>query len=371
MHSKFGKISLVLVFLVALWLPLIAMTTGPREITSTGEKRRLAEMPQLNLSQPQKFTKEFESFYDDHFGLRQLFIRWFHLIQVTLLNVSSSGSVIKGRDGWLFQTGELHEKDIRNAWPFSDGELKRWAKVLQNKYDTLKSMGIDYLFVIPPNKHLVYGEHLPSSIKKVGKYSRAEQLEYYIRKNTTVPILFLRPNLLESKDDIRLYHKTDTHWNDYGAYVGYANIIKLLQEQFSNLPLIKLDVDDFITIKKPGGDLAENLNLGDVFIEQHITPKHWRPKCAQYSGIPQNATRFEKFKNPFTTRCKSAQQRLLMFRDSYSLDMMPYLSETFRYIHYFPASPVPLEGMLKLVKEHRPDIVIEERASRWLRTPAG
>ena len=60
-----------------------------------------------------------------------------------------------------------------------------------------------------------------------------------------------------------------------------------------------------------------------------------------------------------------------MFRDSYSLAMMPYLSESFGYVYYVPSAPVPLAALQELVQEKRPDVVIEQRASRWLRTPEG
>ena len=371
LFTKTGRTILALIFVAVIWLPLVVMLATPQKEVSELENRRLAEAPELDLEAPQRFTEAFERYFNDHFGFREHLIYLFRLLEVKIFRVSQAGNVIFGDDGWLFQAGREQVADIRNNWPFSDGELAEWAQHLSAKHDALRERGIEYLFVVAPNKHLIYPEKLPASMNRVRNESRVEQLVNYLNAHTDVPILDLRPALLEAKQPLRPYHRTDTHWNAWGAYVGYRTIVEHLRERMSGLRAVELGPDDFAKRETPGWDLARALSMQDELAETEIYPADWQASCAVYEGLPENFTRTDQNNDAFSTRCASSTGRLLMFRDSYALAMMPYLSETFGYIHYFPASPVPLDGMLKVVVEHKPDVVIEERSTRWLRKPYG
>lgn len=359
------------VFLIFLWAPLlIAMATPDKEI-SPAEKRKLNPMPQLNWDTLPDFPQNFEKYYNDHFGLREELLYAHSSYQFALLNVSSSNRVIVGKDGWLFQNGHSHVKDMRNLWPFSPGELQRWANVLTAKYQWCKQQNIAYFFVLTPSKHLIYPEMLPGGYQPVNKTSRADQLIDYLQKHTAVPVIDMRKALLKEKKKLRTYHKTDTHWNSYGAYVGYRQMMKQIKKELKGLKPVSIKRNDFKMVSEPAGDLANSLNLQHVLSENSPKPTKWNATCLGNStlkGVPDDAARNQQW---FTTSCAQKKYRAVMFRDSYSLAMMPYLSETFGYIYYIPHSPVPVVNMKKIVTEQQPDIVIEQRTTRWLRTPEG
>jgi alginate O-acetyltransferase complex protein AlgJ len=366
-----GRRVLIVLFLAIIWLPLVVMLATPRQEVSEFENRRLAEAPELDLGSPHELAGDFERYFNDHFGFRQTLIYWFRLLEVKVFRSPRAGGVILGDDGWLFQAGSEQVADIRNNWPFRPAELAEWAQLLTEKHEALRERGIEYLFVFTPNKHLIYPEKLPAAVNRVRETSRADQLIRYLDQHTDVPILDLRPALFAAKERLRPYHRTDTHWNDWGAYVGYRTLIEKLEGRIPGLRAVELGPDDFQRRRTPGWDLARALSMQEVLPEIDIHPAGWRPECAVYEGLPQNFTDVDRNNEKFSTRCESGRGRLLMFRDSYSLAMMPYLSETFEYIHYFPASPVPLDGMLRVVDEEKPDIVIEQRSTRWLRKPYG
>ena len=368
--SSARKILLCL-FTGLIWLPLLVMLVTPQRQYSEFENRRLAPPPELDLEAPKRFALGFEDFINDHFGFRQPLIHLFRLLEVNLFKVTQSGTVLFGKDGWLFQAGQEQVADYRNNWPFTEIELAEWADGLEAKHRALGKKGIGYLFVFAPNKHLVYPEKLPDSINRVRDESRVDQLVDYLSKHTDVPILDLRPALHEAKTRLRPYHKTDTHWNAWGAYVGYTALIERLRQRFPKLQAVELGPEDFARRETPGWDLARALSMEQELKEIEIYPREWGPRCATYHGLPSEPTRWDRNNKPFSTKCSSGHHRLLMFRDSYALALMPYLSETFRYIHYYPASPVPLAGMLEVIEEQRPELVIEERSTRWLRKPFG
>jgi len=371
LFTRYAKNALVALFAVAIWLPLVVMLVTPQRKVSEFENRRLAALPKLNFENPRKLAEDFENYLDDHFGFREHLIRLFRILEVKVFHVSQTGQVIFGKDDWLFEAGHRQIADIRNNWPFNKAQLEEWARVLSAKHERLQKEGIVYLFVFAPNKHLIYPEKLPASVNRVSDRSRLYQLVDYLDEHTDVPFLDLRQPLFEAKKQLRPYHRTDTHWNAWGAYVGYSALIEYLQKRFPDLRKVKLSADDFAKRKRPGINLARTISMQDQLTEIEIYPEKWQPTCAIYEGLPEHFTRLDMNNNPFITRCKKGHKRLLMFRDSYSLDMVPYLSETFRYVHYYHKSPVPLKGMLRLIKQDNPDMVIEERSTRWLRKPYG
>ncbi len=287
------------------------------------------------------------------------------------MGVSTSNRVIVGKDGWLFQNGRDHANDIRNIWPFSLGELKHWARILSIKHNWLKSQGIEYVFIIPPSKHLIYPEKLPAAFKPVHKTSRMDQLVHYLGENTDITIVYMRERLIDAKERLRPYHKTDTHWNSYGAYLGYLELMSNIHRKLPDLKLVKIKRKAFAMRTEKGKDLAQSLNLQNKIKEEAPFPEKWNGECLYNSTIKGEQNIVNRNRQWFPTSCDHGNYKAVMFRDSYSLAMMPYLSETFSSIYYVPHSPANIKTLKEIILEQKPDTVFELRTSRWLRTPEG
>ena len=99
--------------------------------------------------------------------------------------VSPSKAVIKGRDGWLFYADDGAMADYAAAPPFTGAELERWRHTLQDTSDWLRAQGITYVFVIAPDKHVIYHEYMPETIRRTS-ISRIDELVSYLREHSTV-----------------------------------------------------------------------------------------------------------------------------------------------------------------------------------------
>ena len=128
MCSQIIRYIVIIFFMVSLWTPLIIAMTTPAKDVSLTEKRKLAPLPALGWDSWSNFPQAFEAYYNDHFGLREQLLQGYNYYQFSLLNISSSNRVIVGKNGWLFQNGGDHVKDMRNIWPFSPAELQHWAR---------------------------------------------------------------------------------------------------------------------------------------------------------------------------------------------------------------------------------------------------
>ena len=116
------------------------------------------------------------------------------------------------------------------------------------------------------------------SIKGGAGAFRLDALVELVRSATpttlTWPVLDLRPSLLAKKSAGLLYHKTDSHWNQLGAFYGDQAIVERLRAHYPQLR--QLELTDFsVETTAHRGDLLHM----DVLFEGYMEPAPFlRPK---------------------------------------------------------------------------------------------
>jgi len=364
---------LPLLFLLLIFLPLADMIFRIGRPVPIRENRKLAAKPRFTLRQPWGFLKNYEAYFNDHFGFRTRLLLAHNRLVYGLFRVSATEKVIIGRQGWLFlsrMADFTNEVDYYRAIkPFSLGELAAFKKVLEERRDWLAERGIRYLFMLAPNKSTIYPEFMPAYLNKVHPRSRMDQLVDYLARHSDLRILDLRPALLKEKQSARIYHKTDSHWNDLGGYFVYREMMRRLGEYFPGVRPMQLG--DFVVgrVSGPEGDLASMLALrSDRWREilSTIEPKvpfQARPAASTPGFAPVNT-----WIHLDATECPGAPiAAAVMVRDSFGHQLIPFLSETFARIvyiwdwdlHFFP----------DVIAKEKPFIVIDEMAERSLLNP--
>lgn len=357
--TKTPRIVLV-IFCLVLLAPLLGQWLRLDSFTNS-DNRKLARCPSLKWSFPvlQKFPRQYQAYYNDNFGFRNTLVRGNHLLRYGLLGVSPSDQVIIGKNGWLYYTGAGEIEDCRGITHYNDDQLRRWTYALTLKRDWLKSQGIRYLFVIGPNKSTIYPEYLPAQYFRVRRESGLDDFIAYVRNHTDLEVVDLRQRLLEEKAKHVLYLRTDTHWNDYGAFVAYREMIRLVTGWFPAIkPLARSDFD--VSFKKTGaGDLAGMIGGREFLSDENYKFASKHPFAAVRIGDTTGP------RDPFTMKnSEDALPRALVFRDSFFTGMLPYFAENFSNSHFIWArwnSNTPME---ELIAKHKPDIVIEEVVER-------
>jgi alginate O-acetyltransferase complex protein AlgJ len=351
---------LIGLFLVALVAPLIAMAIIPGQSTSSDEYRTLAPRPPLpqTLREFAKFPGRFGLYFNDHFGFRRPLIRLQALVKVKALGGSVTPQVIVGKDGWLFLDPAYDPSlsQSRSEKPFTSEQLARWQQALVVRHDWLAQRGIRYLFVIVPEKQSIYPEYLPDSNRYLQQTSRFDQLVIYLKENSDLEILDLRPPLLAAKQSRRVYFKTDTHWNARGGLVASQAIVRELAKSFPEMK--PLDESDCVTVRTAmsTGDLARMMGLNGWFVEEVEGMQIRAPGFVLQ--VESHGTDWMLV----TTNRDQHLPRLLAFCDSFSMALATFLSQHFnravyRQQLYFDPGQVELE---------RPQIVMQEMAERYL-----
>lgn len=365
---------LIAIFIIGISLPLLATfwnSAGGR--FNAGEKRKLAEFPSLHFTREgmNKFPDDFSKYFDDNFGMREKLIRLHSYIKGFFFGVSPTQNAIMGKQGWLFLGDGNIVADYRHTHPFTDEELKRWRDVLVAKRDWLAARGIKYLFVVSPDKHSIYPEFMPDNLYQVRPDSCLDQLLAYLKVNSTIEILDLRPALLAEKANTRVYHKTDTHWNERGAFVAYQQIMQRLSQ---NLPEMQYKtLADFQPVEEiaEGQDIANMMGLRSAMHEQVLRLEPKAKLCARAVDFKLSSDfqwpAYPPGHEAYARECNQNKIKAVFFQDSFGTALVPFISEHFKqttFIWDYPNYAV----MNATVRQEHPDVVIEERVERHLKT---
>ncbi len=355
--------ALIVLFLVAILLPGLATLAGVDREIIQGENRELAPFPRLGLDRESlaAFPDGFTRYFEDHFAFRARLVEWQGRARLEYLRSSPQATVINGKNGWLFYADDGSMEDYISASPFSHQELEIWRTTLQDTQDWLESQGITYLFVLAPDKHAIYQEMMPDDIRRLHAEWRYDRLAQYLRERSTVHTLDLGPVLIDAKARERIFHLTDTHWNDRGAYVAYEQIMQRLNAMRPGLrPWPRSAFDAGVSMTR-GRDLAGMLGLADVMTEEDLTMAPRRPRCARVveESVPDSKGAAARY----VTECNNpALPRAVIYRDSFASGLVPFLSEHFsRAVYLWEHDVNPT-----LIAEERPDVVIHEWVGRHL-----
>jgi hypothetical protein len=353
---------LVILFVAIIWLPLAVNLSGRDGADAAVENRELAPFPRLDgsLEAIGRFGNGFGQWFEDHFGFRSTLVRWYGEIRLFGLGVSPSSAVVKGRDGYFFYADDKALEDYAADDPFTDAALANWREALVSARRWLQKRGVAYVFVVTPDKHVVYPEAMPASIVRVGAMSRTDQ--FYGSLADVGFLVDVRPALTAAKARERIYFKTDTHWNDRGAQVAYEAIINAARTQLPSIPPPwTRDAFDPVARETAAGDLAGMMGLKRVLREEDLTLAPKQPRAARVVE-PPGAEKTAEEGRLVTEIPGSTLPRAVIFRDSFTSRLVPFLSEHFSRAVYLWQNDFDAQ----VIEQEQPDIVIQQMVGRHL-----
>lgn len=252
------------VFLLCLFiLPVLTMNRVPGKI-SESENRHLADFPEIfdkdgNLAP--KLQSNLRAWFNDNLGFRSELVKFSSSFHYYVLKRSTGGDVEIGADGWLYFAKGNNVDIARGYYPNFDEEMLERICCQQLKIqEKLNNQGIEYVLVLPPSKVSIYPEFIQSRDDSVVR-TPDDILADYLEEHTAIKVVRVKDALLEAKSSGQLYFKNDTHWNEYGAYIGCSRII----EDLNRWGMVEHGVAE-VSFKEGThyGDLANMLGNADL-----------------------------------------------------------------------------------------------------------
>lgn len=359
---------------LALACLLLPVTRLDKSEISLAENRRLAPAPHLLIGgvPNESFGRQFEDWLGDRFRFRKK-LSSLHVWLERHLGVEETKEAFIGREGWLFYRGNDSERLYTRELHFSGKEKEAIMKLLAERRERLAQRGIPYFVFVPPDKSGVYGEYYRSDLLRRQEPDRIEDLVHYLEEQQAPQRLrYLLPDLLPHKEEGLLYYKTDTHWNELGAYQGY---LAMMEEMGLEVPAgLQPEAVAREPYESARGDLFRMLSLHDEvppYLASYLQPVprggwHFTYLTAPLEdhvneiGVEQK----EWLNKGLHTERSGRPYRVLVFMDSFGLGLAPYLAETFGEVMFVWNHDMESEENRRLVETFRPDIVIEEVVAR-------
>ena len=352
----------IVLFLIVCVTPLLGLLTGYENPNL--EKRSLAPLPTLmadgrpNLALP----RNFEDYYADHFAFRSWLISGYNRLNQTVLAQSGNKKVIAGKAGWLFFAETL--PDYLAMPTLSSTQLRRLATILSLQQESLAAKGIDFYFIVAPNKNSIYGEYMPDRFKPVQASSNLDLwLASPYRDDVSTIDLQTPLRLAAASAAEPIFHKTDSHWNNLGARTAYQVILAEIARHAQGFAYDDYQQSSYTTRTDWQGDLAAMLYPSGVQLDnqQYFTiPQAYRTlkpmrsledlliQTSQVAGSAENSTQQDR------------PLHLLMFRDSFANALIPFLANSFTSATFTREIPYNYST----IDQEEPDVVILEIVER-------
>lgn len=352
------EVSRTIFFMVAFLLMLILpfITIGNANVSAT-ENRKLEQKPKFGFDGPvYEYPLEYESYLKDNFHFRRTLTELNSRVNLSLLASSDIEDVLIGKEGWLFNGGEKAIGAYQRLNSFSDKDLSALKRYFRNKQKMFEKKGISYYFVLAPDKHSVYSEQLPFSVREIGTTSRYNQLKDVL-EDVDVSYIDLKPALVEAKNASQVYYKYDSHWNYFGSYVAYKELMSCVQKDY--LEITALSEEDFKIklVDSTLNGLSRNIGISQKLEDEELLYKIENPKA-------QTLIRRDPMIRVFTTN-QPELPNLLVTGDSFMRYwVLTYLSQNFNNTVFIREPFANVSDEILEILE--PDIIIDEVLERYL-----
>lgn len=222
------------IFFIFLFIPMLHIN---QDEYSTQENRALAKWKpfiqegQINFN----FGKDFNEWFNDRFNLRK------NLLDVyTIIAINTNGKLTNGlvdKNGFIYWDLYLNHKNLKTI----DKEDFQ-ALIDFNRF--CKKNNIELYTLVVPNKADIYptSKNLLLNDNSIKKFS--EKINY-LNEKENMHIIHPLSELQKSSDKNYMFFKTEHHWTDDGAFVGYKALMKEISKKYNNINILDESSFDF------------------------------------------------------------------------------------------------------------------------------
>lgn len=359
------------IFFVFLFIP---MSNISQENISKQENRTLAKYkPFINQDGELNFDfgKNFNEWFNDRFYLRYHFINLYNQIHSKFLNiVKTKKGIYNKRTKWMFVDdsqwyGSFYNENVQEKIV---SNLNRFNSFCEKNNIKL------YLLVVPYQQDIYYKEGQPylstpeKRIKIVDKIATQTSFNtintyYEIKKHSNI---------------LKTYYKTDWHWTDDGAYIGYQLLMENLKKDFKNLKILTKNDFNITQSNKVRSDWDRKFHNGEVMMFHF---HNFENKADQILDVKYNYYEHKQNKNLHTKIIdiplkkektyyydSGNDLRVMQIGTSMNeslLQFTPYSFKDLKYIRLINIKDMPPEESFKIYKyyqteiiEFKPDIIV-------------
>lgn len=353
----------IIIFVVVVSAPFWGMSFY--EVEPQEEEKSSVDLFPLTISKAKAFIFKIEESVQKEYAFqRELTDVYLNFFLKVLKEDPIPEDVIIGKDGWFF-LGDKYVDSYTSSLglvPVKEEEVKGVCREIHKLKKMCDSHNIGFYFSVAPNKGTVYNKYLPldSRPKKVGAFK--DSVISSLKKDYDVNAIDLGEYIYPMRDKIKLYYKTDSHWNDYGGFLA----VKKLTDQISvNYDVDSLSKDDYLLITSifDRGDLTQMLKMKVPEDDFSFEPK-------STSDIEQEVLSECEINSVMTyNKDSKSTVNAIVFKDSFFRAMMDPFSRSIRKGIFVDRADITKEIISEYIEimEDKPDFIVIEIVERNLK----
>jgi|GEM_PF-3711630 len=359
---KYDKIFPCSLFLFVIAFTILSFVNGPAsgidEITN--RERSLSLNNNYSFS---NIKKVFENHSDNKIWYKEKLYAFLSNFELDYFKRSiKPDKIIKGKGDWFYLGNDFSEviEETNGVRQLEESDIEKIKSNIGKLREIFKKEDIEFVVVVAPNKHTVYPENLPFDIDK-SVSTKLDQLS-----NADIPgLIDLRKNLLENKNNARLFHKTNSHWNGFGGFYGYEQIVNYLNSNYDmQLDILSKNQVAYDTIYTQKEDLTKMIKV--EFEEEKISSRVIESELYKLADVIYNEDypnhKIRKFQAVFENENCSASclNNVILIRDSFGAEFVNHLLYNTKRLNTLQSRHIDY----KYIINNKPDLVIFEIVER-------
>ena len=231
--------------------------------------------------------------------------------------------------------------DYEGTSVMKDGQVESLKTRIEARVQWLaeNTKGTELIYVVVPNSMTVYPETVPEKYVRFEGEGRSAQFIKAV-KDAGATVIDVTDAMIEHKtDEYKLFHKTDSHWTEYGAWVAYTELMNYISEKWADAKPRAFDEMGFYEKDVDGGDMPYYLGLDvkkvrevDVFSNPNFELPVTLPKYVSDHGLNMNHDTTPKYNDVKSNRPNLPSAYVM--RDSYGIALYDMLAERFNRTVY-------------------------------------
>lgn len=353
------------VFFILLFLPISHIDQSKISIS---ENRTLAKYHPLITKKGKlnlKYGKEYEEWFNDRFFLRYDLINLNYIYKLLLNNkIKTNQITYTGSNNWAIFNSYIPNKNIipNSKYPIILKNLNKF-----NEFCAQNNIKL-YVLIVPPSEYL-YQEQLIKEAQKPEDLKFINNKINILKQQANMKIIYPYEALKKASKKDWVAYKVDIHWTEYGAFIGYKELIRVIQKDFNNITPVKETDYNIFRSKKIRSNFYRKFYNGHTFsIAPFLNIYAYKILDTEYLNydnkninlLKTNVVDIEGARNKTFYYPKGANYRVLEIGTSMNENLLQFTPYTFKNLKYIRLNTIkgrPNKEEFKIMKYYKKDIL--------------
>lgn len=361
------EIVFLAVFFGLLFIPMSNISDADKSIQ---ENRMLAKFPSLyvNGKLNKAYGTDFEKWFNDRFFGRSLMLNVDTYFVKLVNNHFAKGDTYIGKDNWMFLPDDFYNYKLSKA------EIDKIVNNISSFRSFCQDNGIKCYIEIAPRKAEFAADKGNKKLEE-DNVDRAKIIAKEVKDKTGFEIIYPLDDMKEANRQDFVYFKTDHHWTEWGAYIGYQALMRRIRKDFPEIiPVTESDFDIFydnkiraeIERKFWQGSGCNNLGLSVENCPLHTKYRYYKHKNEKKLLIRKDDNMNKFFNYPANNNLKA-----MVIGNSFTENFSSFMAYTFsEYIklrsNNSNVDNLKLSRWEDLILKENPDILVLVFESRYI-----